>query len=111
MTATLVGPAPMHASSLRFPPPIFIDPCILSIPNINVGWQSFNDGSRGVVIVTGNSFAANSNVRVRFDNCTSPFPELGSTTTNACGQFTIWHPCTCGGPPITVGVSDGSDNS
>jgi hypothetical protein len=100
-----------RASAIAQPAQIIFDPCLLSIPNINVGWQSFGDGSRGAVIVSGNSFAGRSNVRVRFDNCTSAFPELGFTTANACGQFTMWHTCTCAGPPITVEASDGSGNS
>ena len=63
-----------------------------------------------IVIVTGDSFAAHSSVQVRFDNGTTAFPERQPATANACGQFTIWHPCTCDGPPIKVEASDGSGN-
>jgi hypothetical protein len=87
-----------------------LDPCLLG-PNINVAWQSFHDGRRGVVVVTGSNFAGRTPVRVQFDNCSSAFPELGSTTSNTCGQFTILHTCTCGGPPITVTARDSSGNS
>jgi hypothetical protein len=101
--------ATIQPAQIHFPGPILHDPCLLG-PNINVGWQSFHDGRHGVVIVTGTNFAARSDVQVRFDNCSSAFPEKGFTTTNACGAFTIWHPCTCDGPPITVGAVDRSGN-
>ncbi len=101
--------ATIQPAQIHFPGPILQDPCLLG-PNINVGWQSFHDGRHGVVIVTGTKFAARSDVQVRFDNCSSTFPEKGFTTTNACGEFTIWHPCTYDGPPITVGAVDRSGN-
>jgi hypothetical protein len=90
---------------------IHIDPCVLGIPNIIVGWQPYHDGRNGVVIVTGHSFAGNTVVRLRFDNCTSAFPELGFATTDACGNFTIWHQCMCSGPPIAVHATDSSAHS
>ena len=86
------------------------DPCFFGA-HINVAWQPFHDGRQGVVIVTGNSFASRSSVRVRFDSCTSAFPELGFASTNACGEFTLLHTCTCSGPPIGVEALDGSGNS
>ena len=88
-----------------------IDPCIFGIPNIIVGWQSFHDGRNGVVVVTGHNFAGNSAVHLRFDNCTSAFPDPGFATTDACGNFTMWQPCTCSGPPIAVHALDAGGHS
>jgi hypothetical protein len=98
-----VQPAQSHGVGVQ-------DPCLLG-PHIRVTWQPFHDGRRGVVLVSGNNFAPRSSVRVRFDNCTSAFPELGSATTNACGEFTVVHTCTCAGPPIGVESRDFAGNS
>ncbi len=87
-----------------------IDPCLFGA-HINVAWQPFHDGYRGVVVVSGNGFAARRSVQVEFDNCTSAFPELGFATTNACGEFTLLHTCTCSGPPIGVRASDANVNT
>jgi len=89
---------------------IAVDACVFG-PNIRVGWQSFHDNRNGVVIVSGGNFPPRRTLQVRFDNCSSAFPERVSTTTNACGEFTLWHPCTCGGPAITVEARDQSGNS
>ena len=88
----------------------FFDPCLFGA-NIKVGWQPFHDGRNGVVIVTGSKFASYSGVRVRFDNCSGAFPEREVVRTNACGEFTMWHTCTCAGPPIMVEARDTSGNS
>jgi hypothetical protein len=87
------------------------DPCILHEPNIRVGWQPFQDNRNGTVIVTGRDFAPRSLVQLRFDNCTSAFLERSFSTTDACGNFTTWHNCTCEGPPIAVQAFDSSGNS
>jgi len=87
----------------------FFDPCLFGGPRISVGWQLVRDGL-GVVVVTGHGFAARSGVRLRLDNCTSAFPDLAFGNTNACGEFTISHKCTCDGPAITVSADDGRGN-
>jgi hypothetical protein len=85
------------------------DPCVFDKPYIHVGWERFGDG-RGVVIVTGAKFAAHSGLQLTYGECTSAFSEKDVIQTNACGEFTKWHVCTCSGPPISVTAVDRSGN-